>query len=156
MATRAASGLLSVAQVRGDLAGDRSNDNVVEHNRFYSTGAAACEYQFCNLACAEANPCTPRQCASYGNRFFCNTIGAGPGVWYMDPAGLTYAGGSGCSIPKGEQRLYTGGNSGPAMANKKGTGRVPADQHRLAGQATPARDRRTWMSVLAVRAARLL
>jgi hypothetical protein len=44
-----------------------------------------------------------------------NTIGtvfggtARQNAWSLSPAGLTYAGGSGCSIPRGQQRLRTGG-----------------------------------------------
>jgi hypothetical protein len=97
---------------------DRSNSNAVEHNRFNATGgASAYRDEFCDLACAKANPGTPRQCASYGNRFLDNTIGTVFGssahlaTWSMDPSGLTNAGGSGCSIPKGQQRLTTGGNT---------------------------------------------
>jgi hypothetical protein len=97
---------------------DRSNVNDVEHNRFSSTaGASAYRDEFCDLACAKANPGTPRQCASYGNRFLDNTIGtvfgssAKQATWSMDPSGLTNAGGSGCSIPSGQQRLRTGGNT---------------------------------------------
>jgi Right handed beta helix region len=97
---------------------DRSDYNIVEHNRFEAIGGAA-DYldEFCNLACAQANPGTPRQCASYGNRFFYNTIGtvfggtAEQNAWALNPAGLTYAGGSGCSIPAGQQRVFTGGNT---------------------------------------------
>ncbi len=97
---------------------DRSNYNIVEHNRFDAIGGAAAYLdEFCNLACAEANPGTPRQCASYGNRFFDNTIGtvfggtAEQNAWALNPPGLTYAGGSGCSIPSGQQRVFTGGNT---------------------------------------------
>ena len=68
-------------------------------------------------SCVQANPGTPRQCASYDNRFTNNTIGtvyagsASQAVWSMSPSGLTYAGGSGCSIPSGKQRLITSGNT---------------------------------------------
>jgi hypothetical protein len=97
---------------------DRSDDNTVDHNTFNNTGGtSAYRDEFCDLACAKANPGTARQCASYGNSFFYNTIGtvfdssAEQGVWSLSPAGLTYAGGSGCSIPRGQQRLRTGGNT---------------------------------------------
>jgi Right handed beta helix region len=97
---------------------DRSNFNDVEHNRFDATGgSSAYRDEFCDLACARANPGTPRQCASYGNRFFYNTIGtvfggtARQNAWSLSPPGLIYAGGSGCSIPSGQQRLRTGGNT---------------------------------------------
>jgi hypothetical protein len=97
---------------------DRSNFNDVEHNRFNATGgSSAYRDEFCDQACVNANPGTARQCASYGNRFFNNTIGtvfggtAKQNAWSLSPPGLTYAGGSGCSIPKGQQRLHTGGNT---------------------------------------------
>jgi hypothetical protein len=97
---------------------DRSNFNVVEHNRFFGVGGVAAYLdEFCDLACAQANPGTPRQCASYGNRFFYNTIGsvfggtAEQNAWALNPPGLTYAGGSGCSIPHGQQRVFTAGNT---------------------------------------------
>jgi hypothetical protein len=32
-------------------------------------------------------------------------------AWSLGPPGLTYAGGSGCSIRLGQQRLRTGGNT---------------------------------------------
>lgn len=97
---------------------DRSNLNDVEHNRFNATGGvSAYRDEFCDTACATANPGTPRQCASYDNRFFDNTIGTVFGgsaklaTWSMDPSGLTTAGGSPCTIPGGQQRLRTGGNT---------------------------------------------
>lgn len=97
---------------------DRSNYTDVESNTFDDTGGtSAYRDEFCDLACVEANPGTPRQCASYDNRFKNNAIGtvyggsAQQAVWSMDPPGLTYAGGTGCSIPSGLQRLITGGNT---------------------------------------------
>jgi hypothetical protein len=97
---------------------DRSSFNDVESNTFNATGGtSAYRDEFCDLACAKANPGTPRQCASFDNRFFGNTIGtvfggsARQATWSLNPAGLTYAGGSGCSIPNGYHRLYTGGNT---------------------------------------------
>jgi len=97
---------------------DRSNHTVVDNNTFNDTGGtSAYRDEFCDLACVQANPGTPRQCASYDNRFENNTIGtvygssAHQAVWSMDPPGLTYAGGSGCSIPSGQQRLITSGNT---------------------------------------------
>ena len=97
---------------------DRSNFNDVEHNRFNATGgSSAYRGEFCDLTCVQANPGTWRQCASYGNRFFYNTIGtvfggtAKQATWSLNPAGLTYAGGAGCSIPSGQQRVTTGGNT---------------------------------------------
>jgi hypothetical protein len=97
---------------------DRSNANVVDHNRFSATGgSSAYRDEFCDLACVRAHPGTPRQCASYDNRFFSNTVGtvfggtAKQAAWSLNPPGLTYAGGSGCAIPSGQQRLCTGGNT---------------------------------------------
>jgi hypothetical protein len=63
------------------------------------------------------NPGAARQCTSYDSRFTNNTIGtvygssASQAVWSMSPSGLTYAGGSGCFIPSGMQRLITSGNT---------------------------------------------
>jgi hypothetical protein len=97
---------------------DRSNFTVVENNTFNDTGGtSAYRDEFCDLACVQANPGTPRQCASYDNRFENNSIGtvygssASQAVWSMSPSGLTNAGGSGCSIPSGMQRLITSGNT---------------------------------------------
>jgi hypothetical protein len=97
---------------------DRSNFTVVDSNTFNDTGgSSAYRDEFCDLACVQANPGTSRQCASYDNRFTNNTIGtvygssANQAVWSMSPSGLTYAGGSGCSIPSGMQRLITSGNT---------------------------------------------
>jgi len=97
---------------------DRSNFTVVESNTFNDTGGnAAYRDEFCDLACVQANPGTPRQCASYDNRFENNSIGTAYGssasqaTWSMSPSGLTYAGGSGCSIPSQYQRLITSGNT---------------------------------------------
>jgi hypothetical protein len=97
---------------------DRSNVNDVEHNTFNATGGtSAYRDEFCDLACVQAHPGTPRQCASYDNRFFNNTVGAVYGgtrklpAWSLNPPGLTNAGGAGCSIPSGKQRLRTGGNT---------------------------------------------
>ena len=96
---------------------DRSNFNVVEHNTFTATGGvSAYRDQFCDQACVNANPGTSRQCASYGNKFYFNTIGASftggqQNTWTLDPPGQTYAGNSGCSIPAGEERLHEGSNT---------------------------------------------
>ncbi|GAA3779992.1 right-handed parallel beta-helix repeat-containing protein [Plantactinospora mayteni] len=94
-----------------------SNYNTVEYNTFTRTGRTS-HYrgEYCDLACARANDIS-RQCASYHNRFFNNTLGsnyAGTGTlptWSLNPAGLTNAGGAPCSIPDGDQRLRTGYNS---------------------------------------------
>ena len=96
---------------------DRSIFNTVEHNTFIATGGvSAYRDQFCDQACVNKHPGTSRQCAGWGNRFFFNTIGTAftggqQNVWSLDPPGQTYAGGSGCSIPNGEQRLYAGSNT---------------------------------------------
>jgi hypothetical protein len=90
---------------------DRSDFNNVSGNRFDNTGGVAAYVDiFCDLACAQENPtAAQRQCASYGNRFADNTIETGE-IWAMIPSGQTNAGGSGCSIPRGDQRLHTAGN----------------------------------------------
>ncbi|MEV4758437.1 right-handed parallel beta-helix repeat-containing protein [Micromonospora sp. NPDC049559] len=93
-----------------------SNYNTVEYNTFSRTGRAS-HYrdEFCDTACARANG-IERQCASYHNRFFNNTLGtnyAGTGslpTWSLSPDGLTNAGGTPCAIPAGDQRLRTGYN----------------------------------------------
>lgn len=96
---------------------DRSNFNVIEHNTFIATGGvSAYRDQFCDQACVNANPGTSRQCASYGNKFYFNTIGTAflggqQNAWSLDPPGQFYAGNSGCLIPKGEQRLHAGSNT---------------------------------------------
>ena len=96
---------------------DRSNFNVIEHNTFISTGGvSAYRDQFCDQACVNANPGTSRQCASYGNKFYFNAIGTAflggqQSAWSLDPPGQLYAGNSGCSIPRGEQRLFAGSNT---------------------------------------------
>jgi hypothetical protein len=102
---------------------DRSNFNDVDGNTFNDTGgtgvggASAYRDEFCDLACVNANPGTPRQCASYGNTFSSNAIGTvfggttKAGVWTLDPAGQTYAGNSGCSIPSGLVRVSGSGNT---------------------------------------------
>lgn len=94
-----------------------SNYNTVEYNRFSRTGRVA-HYrgEFCDRACAVANG-IDRQCASYHNRFFNNTLGsnyAGTGklpTWALTPEGLTNAGGAPCVIPESDQRLRTGYNT---------------------------------------------
>jgi hypothetical protein len=96
---------------------DRSNYTTVEHNQFINAGVNSYyRGEFCDRACAVANPGTQRQCAEYHNRFFYNDLvsgysGAAIPTWSLSPAGLTTAGGSPCSIPAGEQRLNTGGNT---------------------------------------------
>ena len=56
-----------------------------------------------------ANSGKYRECASYGNRFADNVIESNT-WWDLIPAGETYAGGSGCSIPSGQERLNTTDN----------------------------------------------
>jgi endoglucanase len=110
---------------------DRSNFNVVEHNTFTATGGvSAYRDQFCDQACVNANPGTSRQCASYGNKFYFNTIGTSftggqQSAWTLDPPGETYAGNSGCSIPAGEERLHEGSNTLAAAAETRATLTAP-------------------------------
>lgn len=95
---------------------DRSDSNTVEHNTFIATGGvSAYRDQFCDKACVRAHPGTSLQCASWGNKFFFNKIGTAftggqQNAWSLDPPGQFYAGNSGCSIPRGQQRLHAGGN----------------------------------------------
>jgi hypothetical protein len=106
------------SQISGDPVKVRnmSNYNTVEYNTFTRTGRNS-HYrdEFCDLACARANN-MDRQCASYHNRFFNNTLGsnyAGTGTlpaWSLSPDGLTHAGEAPCTIPAGDQRLRTGSN----------------------------------------------
>jgi hypothetical protein len=93
-----------------------SNFNNVQYNTFIRSGRNSIyRGEFCDLACATANHIA-RQCAEYQNRFFYNTLGAaydGSAIaaWSLSPVGLTNAGGTPCTIPAGDQRLRTGGNS---------------------------------------------
>jgi hypothetical protein len=89
---------------------DRSNYNNVYSNTFKSTGGVSAYLDdFCDQACVNANSGKYRECASYGNRFADNVIESNR-WWDLIPAGETYAGGSGCSIPSGQKRLNTTGN----------------------------------------------
>jgi hypothetical protein len=89
---------------------DRSDFNNVSGNRFDHTGGIAAYLDiYCNLQCAVQSPPTPRQCANFGNRFAGNTVETGE-AWAMIPSGQTNAGGPGCSLPRGQQRLHTAGN----------------------------------------------
>jgi hypothetical protein len=90
---------------------DRSNFNNVSDNRFNNTGGVAAYLDdFCDQACVNtASPKKYRECASYGNSLDDNTIYTG--TWTdLIPPGETYAGGSPCSIPKGQERLHAAGN----------------------------------------------
>lgn len=95
---------------------DKSNYNTIEHNKFTRTGLMSYfRDEFCDLQCAIDHE-TTRQCASYHNRFFYNEVNSGYhdghlSNWSLNPLGLTYAGGAGCSIPPGDQRIYTGYNT---------------------------------------------
>jgi Right handed beta helix region len=91
---------------------DRSNYNNVTDNRFvYTGGVSAYLDDFCDEACVkDANITTYRQCASWGNRFTDNLIIGGLHIEDLIPGGETYAGGSGCSIPRGQERAYFHGN----------------------------------------------
>jgi hypothetical protein len=89
---------------------DRSDFNNFADNRFDHTGGVAAYLDiYCNMQCAQQSPGTARQCANYGNRFADNTIETGA-IWDMIPSGETDAGGPGCSIPRGQQRLHTADN----------------------------------------------
>jgi hypothetical protein len=39
------------------------------------------------------------------------SVGGQQNAWSLDPAGHLYPGNSGCSIPKGQQRLFAGSNT---------------------------------------------
>jgi Right handed beta helix region len=90
---------------------DRSNYNNVFSNRFDSTGGVAAYLDdFCDATCVRtADTKKYRECASYGNRFEFNTIEPGP-IVDLIPPGEHYAGGPGCSIPAGQERVYLHGN----------------------------------------------
>jgi len=89
---------------------DRSNNNNIFSNTFNATGGVAAYLDdFCDQQCVNANSGKYRECASYGNRFADNVIDTGT-WWDLIPPGETYAGGTPCSIPKGEERLHTAGN----------------------------------------------
>jgi hypothetical protein len=98
-----------------------SNFNAVEHNTFIESGVKSFyRDEFCNQQCAIEHK-QSRQCASYHNRFFYNKLisdyrgGDSSESWTLEPPGLTYPGMAGCSIPAGDQRLRTGGNTvGPS------------------------------------------
>lgn len=94
-----------------------SNFNAVEGNTFTRSGRTSFyRDEFCDRQCAVDNG-IDRQCASYHNRFFDNQLVSdydgdnSSGSWSLSPAGLTYAGIAPCSIPAGDQRLRTGGNT---------------------------------------------
>jgi hypothetical protein len=97
---------------------DRSSLNTFEANSFTRTGDTAYyRDDICDRACAIANSLS-RECAGYHNRFVNNTLvsgyeGGAVATWLLSPAGNTYAGGSPCALPPGENRLYTGGNTAP-------------------------------------------
>jgi hypothetical protein len=96
---------------------DRSNYNSVQDSQFYRSGSNSYyRDEFCDKQCAIDNSMA-RQCASYHNRFFNNDLQSGYSgatslsTWSLSPDGLTYAGVAPCSIPSGDQRLRTGGNT---------------------------------------------
>jgi hypothetical protein len=91
---------------------DRSNNNDIFSNTFKATGGVAAYLDdFCDQQCVNgASPKKYRECASYGNRFADNVIDTGA-TWDLIPPGDTYAGGAGCSIPSGQERLHTAGNT---------------------------------------------
>ncbi|MEV4316105.1 right-handed parallel beta-helix repeat-containing protein [Actinocrispum sp. NPDC049592] len=97
---------------------DRSNLNTVEANTFVRTGRAGFyRDEFCDMTCVRANPGLERQCASYHNRFANNHLISdydgdnSSEAWTLSPTGLTNAGGAPCTIPTGDQRLHTAGNT---------------------------------------------
>jgi hypothetical protein len=91
---------------------DRSNYLNVTHNRFVETGGVSAYLDdYCDQTCVkDANITTYRQCASYGNRFTYNSIIGGLPIEELIPGGEHNAGGSGCSIPRGQERAYFHGN----------------------------------------------
>ncbi len=91
---------------------DRSNYNNIFENTFKGTGGVAAYLDdFCDQQCVTtASPRKYRECASFGNRFADNIIATG--TWTdLIPPGQTYAGGAPCSMPSGQMRLHTAGNS---------------------------------------------
>lgn len=96
---------------------DRSNFNTFEHSSYTRAGYKSFfRDQICDKRCAVAYS-HERECAAYHNRFVYNRVlSAYNGsrslpAWSLDPAGNTYSGGSPCTLPSGEQRVYTGGNT---------------------------------------------
>lgn len=93
-----------------------SNNNDIYGNTFERTGRYAYYSEwFCDTACQASNPGNPRECASHGNVFHDNdTIsgyaGGAVSLWELTPAGLDYAGGTGCTND-GQPRLRTYGNT---------------------------------------------
>ncbi len=106
------------ASISGDPIKSRnlSNHNNVEHNTFTRTGRISYyRGEFCDRQCAIDNGLA-RQCASYGDRFFNNVVqsaydGGHLSNWSLGPEGNSYAGAAPCSIPAGEVRISTGGNT---------------------------------------------
>nr|WP_198151287.1 right-handed parallel beta-helix repeat-containing protein [Kibdelosporangium sp. MJ126-NF4]CEL14159.1 hypothetical protein [Kibdelosporangium sp. MJ126-NF4] len=97
---------------------DRSNFNTVEDNTFTRTGRLGFyRDEFCDAACVKEHPKIERQCASYHNRFASNRLISdydgdnSSEAWTLSPPGLTNAGGTPCTIPAGDQRLRTAGNT---------------------------------------------
>jgi hypothetical protein len=99
---------------------DRSNNNNIEHNTSSHSGVNShYREEYCDEECAvSVGHGQERQCASYQNRFADNKLddgyySGGPiPTWSLNPSGQTNAGGAPCSIPHGDQRLATAGNSG--------------------------------------------
>lgn len=96
---------------------DQSNFNDFDHNNFTRTGFKSFfRDQICDKTCA-VRYSHVRECAAYHNRFVYNRVlSAYNGsttlpVWSLDPAGNTYSGGSPCTLPAGEARVYTGSNT---------------------------------------------
>lgn len=95
---------------------NQSNFNTIEYNNISRAGRASYyRGEFCDKQCAIDNDMA-RQCASVHDRFFYNEVHGGYNGghisnWSLSPEGLRYAGVAPCSIPEGEQRVYTGGNT---------------------------------------------
>jgi hypothetical protein len=96
---------------------NQSNFNAAESNTFIRAGSLSFyRDEFCDRQCAIDNG-IDRQCASYHNRFFSNSLVSdydgdnSSESWTLSPAGLTYAGLAPCAIPAGDLRLRTGGNT---------------------------------------------
>ncbi len=95
---------------------DRSNFNDIEDNTFTKSGRNSFyREEFCDTSCAADNG-KARECASYHNRFAYNHDlssygGATIPTWSLSPNSNTAAGDPPCSIPSGETRLHTAGNT---------------------------------------------
>jgi hypothetical protein len=95
---------------------DRSSNNNIEANTFTRAGRNSFyREEFCNRQCAIDND-KSRECASVHNRFANNRDlssygGATIPTWTLNPSGNTTAGEPPCTIPDGDYRLHTAGNT---------------------------------------------